>query len=295
MKHHGRTLFALSLLILTTAFSGCDEFISIWHGGNGSTSITSYPIQVGNQWTYNRLYYTHNFRPIDSTYQFHPDSFSNTLTMNVTRQLLIPRLPGTTQDHILATEFRSMESDLSTPSYLYYTQASGLLLLQGYVRGSPIQPVPEGPRHAYRLGNRTFRSLREMIGFLEEPLSAGATDSIHREYPPLTSITYPLTTGDQWTFRPQGRPWSIDKRTGSSRWDAQLRLWYYEVRWLYDFNGDGEWDENISITDRISAKGVLSRTLDFLNLLVTTENNPDGYVGYVDVRDEYTVTSMMVP
>lgn len=293
MKHHGYSLFAASLLILTT-FSGCDEFISIWHGGGGSGSITSYPMQIGNRWTYDRDSYTHNFRPIDSTYQFHPDSFFSTLTMDVTRQLLIPRIPGIAGDAILATEFRSQKSGPFAPSYLYYTQSSGLLLMQGYTGGSLIQPGPAGSTHAYRLGDRSFSSTREAIRFLEEPLSFGSADSITREYPPLTSITYPLAAGDQWTFRPQGRPWRIDKRTGAARWDLQLRLWYYEVRWLYDMNGDGVWDENISVVDRISTKGLLGRTIELLDLLVTTPSDPEG-VGIVDIRDQYTVTSIAVP
>jgi hypothetical protein len=162
------------------------------------------------------------------------------------------------------------------------------------VAGSLIHPGPAGSTYSYRVDNLSFRSVREVIQFLEEPrLSSEAANSITREYPPLTSITYPLVTGEQWTFRPQGRPWRIDKRTGALRWDAQLRLWYYEVRWLYDMNGDGVWDENISVVDKISAKGLLARRFDILNVLLTSSSGPE-VVGYIDIRDEYTVTSMTV-
>lgn len=295
MKRLGYPLFVLYVLLLTTMFSGCDEFISIWHGGNGGSSITSYPMQIGNRWTYDRFAHTYHFRPIDSTYQFHPDSFSSTITVDVTRKLLVPRVPETTTDSILVTEFRSVESGLSSPSYNYYTQPSGSLLLQGYVPGSLIHPKPAGTLYSYHINDLSFRSVQELMHFLEEPLfSSEAVNSITREYPPLLSIVYPLTTGDQWTFRPQGRPWRIDKRTGALRWDLQQRLWYYEVRWLYDLNGDGVWDDNITVIDRISAKGLLGRTLNILDIIITSSSGPE-IVGYVDMRDEYTVTSIAAP
>lgn len=253
-------------------------------------------MQVGNRWTYDKFAHTYNFRPIDSTYQYHPDSLFSMLTVEVTRQLLIPRVPGTATDSILVTEFRTIDALFPFAGYYYYTRTSQWLLMQGYVAfGYPIQPRPAGMRSAYRLDNRTFGSLQEIIQFLERPISSTeAVDTMTREYPSLTSIKYPLTTGDQWTFRPQGRPWRIDKRTGASRWDAQQGLWYYEVRWLYDMNGDGVWDENISVVDRISTKGLLGRTIELLDLLVTTPSDPEG-VGIVDIRDQYTVTSIAVP
>ncbi len=293
MKRLGYPLFVLSVLLLTTTFSGCDEFISIWHGGNSGRSIALYPMQIGNRWTYNRSFYTHNYRPIDSTYQFQPFSLSYTLTVEATKQLLLPRRPGIITDLIPVTEFRTVGTDRTSPSYSYYTQSSGWLYLQGYIPSSLIDPQPAGQSQSFRLGERTFRSLQDAIRLLEEPISTTATDSITREYPPLTIIKYPLATGDQWTFRQSGRPWRIDKRTGESGWDPQFGLWYYEVRWLYDMNGDGVWDSDIIVTDRISVKGILRRRFDLLNLEVITENSPEA-VGYVDVCDEYSASSLPV-
>ncbi len=283
----------VALLLFSTTLPGCEEFSSIWNGGNGTSSITAYPISVGSEWAYNRALYSDNFRPIDSTYQFEHFSFSSSVTVRATKQILLPRNPGTMTDLILATEFRSIESAPLRPSYHYYTQSGGLLLLHGYIPSSLVFPRPINTSPAYCFANTTFRSLHEIMQFLEGPISTTIVDSITREYPPLSSIKYPLATGDQWTFRPRGRPWRIDKRTGDSRWDPQLQLQYFEVRWVYDLNDDGSWDNNIFIVDRISARGLIRRAVTLLDILVIDEMADE--VGYVDYHEEYVVTSISLP
>ncbi|MBM2846733.1 MAG: hypothetical protein HW407_2045, partial [Bacteroidetes bacterium] len=101
------SVLGLTVLILTVTFLGCDELISIWTGGGVGSRITSYPMHIGNRWNYDRLFYTHNFRPIDPTYQFQPDTFGSAFTVVVTRQLNIPRVPGVAGDSIVVTEFSS--------------------------------------------------------------------------------------------------------------------------------------------------------------------------------------------
>jgi len=294
MKHTLRSsVLGLTILMLTVTFLGCDELISIWTGGGGGSRITSYPMHMGDRWNYNQLYYTYNFRPIDSTYQFQPDTFSSAFTTVVTRQLNIPRVPGAAGDSIVVTEFSSTGTGQQAPGLSYYSQTSDGLRLQGYFRGSLILPTPSGAQYSITLADRSFGSLRELLQHVEEPISRTPPDSMTREYPPLLSIKYPLQAGEQWTFRPNGCPWRIDKRTGAMRNDPVSGLWYHEVRWLYDMNGDGIWDNNISITDRISSKGLIRRTVDVRDILITTSGGP-GVVGYVDVRDEYTLISMTV-
>ncbi|MCZ6776800.1 MAG: hypothetical protein O7D34_10130 [Ignavibacteria bacterium] len=57
-------------------------------------------------------------------------------------------------------------------------------------------------------------------------------DTIIREIPPLTAIEHLLSAGTQWTFRPSGRPFRIDKQVGQEIYGSVngMMFRYFEVR-----------------------------------------------------------------
>jgi hypothetical protein len=287
--------FTLFALLVVSMFSGCEEFFSGW-GGTGSGSITTYPMQTGNRWTYARSFYLHNYRPIDTSYHFQPpDTFRVALSVDITGTATIPRIPHIAGDSITVTVFRARET--SGPhmlhSHSYYGRSPDGLILHGYLGGSLILPRPAESEYVFSVHGYTFRSLPELVAMFNEGVETVVQDSLIREYPPLLAIKYPLRQGDQWTFRRAGNPWRIDKRTGPMRLDPVWNVRYHEIRWLYDINHDGMWDDGILLVDRISEKGLVRRTIEIKDLVVSTAQSPDP-VGYVDVTDETILVSMTV-
>jgi len=289
MKHV--TLFSIAFL-LASSVSGCDELIPGW-GGSGGGRISSYPMRAGNQWVYQRIAFQYNFRPIDTTYHFQHDTLRSLNTVDVLGTVRLPRVPGVAGDSITTTVFRAQESPSTiTPGFTFYTSSGAGLYMHGYDGSSLIHPRPEPHNVLLMLNGQGFHSVRALVDYILEPLKT-AMPVIQREYPPLLSIKYPLTSGDQWTFRPAGRPWRIDKQTGPARRHFGLGVRYHEVRWLYDINNDGVWDDGISILDWVSEKGLIRRFIDLRNVILTGSQGPDP-IGYVDVFDESMLLTMRV-
>jgi hypothetical protein len=295
------TVKAITLLLAGLVLVGCDELVMVWGGGGFATRIISYPMRVGNTWVYERSSYMYNFRQTDTTYVFPRDTTRSLVTGQFTRQLKIPTIPNVPGDSLLVTEFMSLETGHTVPSSSYYSFSSNSLFLHGYLGGSLIIPGRPGLAHgdhlqrdqlSFVVAGRSFRTMRDLERYVEEPLFAAHPDTIIREYPPLLGIRYPLVTGDQWTYRPTGRPFRIDKRTGPAGLDRALGLRYYEVRWMYDIDGNGEWDDFISLVDRISSRGLIRRTVDIRNIRVYNLWGEE--VGTTDYHDEYILVSVTI-
>jgi len=285
--------------ILSALFVGCEEFLSVpWFGLPGQ-SVTSYPAQVGNRWEYRRTGYFHNIRLVDTTVVFIFDTIRATSIVEIIAQTNLPANPGS-GDFVTVSVFRQIENEVSPPgppivSYAYLQMAQNVLWMHGYAGGTLAVPRPHNDNASVVLNGQTFASIDEMIEVLTWSIFEVTQDTIQREIPPLKSIQYPLQNGRQWTFRPAGRPWRIDKRTGplriGTRAGATVR--YHELRWLYDIDGNGQWDQNIMLTDEVSSKGLVNRRIDIMDFqLIGPGGEP---LGYFDFRDEYTITSMHVP
>ena len=68
---------------------------------------------------------------------------------------------------------------------------------------------------------------------------------------------------------------------------------YFEVNWLYEFDNDGAWAENIQLVDLISDKGLVKRTLELKDIVITSSSTPDP-IGLVDAKEELVVTWVLV-
>jgi hypothetical protein len=182
------------------------------------------------------------------------------------------------------------------PTYSFLKQESDGLYLHGYTGSTMASPrPPQGETAGFLFADHRFTSLDDLVAFVTEPFTTDHLDTLIREYPPLKSIKYPLRDGDQWTFRPAGRPWRIDKQTGPMLRTTVLgqSVRYHEVRWLYDLFNRGRWDDFISIVDQISNKGMIRRTMNFKDIILTDETHPVG-IAKIDMRDEFVVTMLNV-
>ncbi len=278
-------------------FSGCDEFIASFFGGAQTQPITAYPLHIGNTWQYTRHMQSYNFRPLVPGAIDPHMNYQLEYVVEVTGEQRMQRVPSLSADSITVSEIRERDGmQPQTNSYVYLEQQTNALYRHGYAGATSSTPRPPAAGATrFLLAGHMFSSLDEMTRLFVDGLVSDHPDTLVRDYPPLTSIKYPLRNGDQWTFRPTGRPWRIDKTTGpmiSSR-VLGTSVRYHNVRWLYDMNNDGVWDNFISITDQISNKGMLKRTITFKDIVISDESHPEG-IGKIDVKDEYVVTLMNV-
>ena len=58
----------------------------------------------------------------------------------------------------------------------------------------------------------------------------------------------------------------------------------YQIKWLYDLDHDGVWDDDIWIIDNLSSQGLVSRSIYVLGATAMDENgNPiDGYSNWIE-------------
>lgn len=278
------------LLLLTFSFMSCDEILGIFFFGGQLGSVATYPMRVGNRWEYQETVFWHNIRLIDSSYHFGPDTMVSQHIVSVAGREKIERIPGQAGDSIETTIFRATQQGFSE-SRLYYTLDGSGLFLHGYSGGSLIAPRPPGPSLSYVVHGRGFGSIHEAFACFVEGRGP-FTSSIYREYPPVLPIKLPLMAGSRWTFRPTGQPFRIDKQAGALRHDPVWHTNYHAVSWRYDINNDGVWDDDISVAERISEKGITWRIFDVRNVILLSAQGDT--IGYFDFRHEFVLTAMDV-
>lgn len=285
-----RILGYVALLISVVLF-GCTKDST----GPGIPAQETYPVAVGDSWTYARTVMLTNFRPKDSTVTYTPDTIFSTASVLVTRELKLPPLSG--GDSITVSEFEKSEylqGPLQTTyvSYQYFELTPEALLLHGYrSAGSLVGPSAPLRATTVTMNGRAFTSLHELSAFLTAPIQGLISDSLVRENPPARVLQFPLQQGTTWTYRQQ--PWRIGKQvTGETSLSLNGGIYFCsEIRWLYDMNGDGIWDDDIIIVDFVSPEGSIMRRMEVLNLVISNESNPDG-IGTADFKDEYVLTSL---
>ncbi len=151
-------------------------------------------------------------------------------------------------------------------SFSYYKNQDDGLHLFAYSRGGvgDYFPKPVGSVR-YVLNGQQFPSLASLPGgaLVSGHMDTPPEDSLFFEVPPVKALAYPLETGRRWIYRESGEPWRIEKEitdfvritVPAGEYDA------YRIRWWYDINDDGRWDENIRIVDFISRIGLIQRTI----------------------------------
>ena len=256
----------ISVIVLVACVLGsCSEQSTQIRNGIPPLPISSYPMQIGNTWIYSKVAGTFNFRPLDSTATYTPDTVYGSGTVQVVGHARLPATLPPSADSIETTVFKTVETESGYPdtiiSHRYFSADSSGLYLHGYSGGGLYGPTAREGFAQYSFHGITSSSIRGLVdAFLLEANYLEA-DTIIREIPPLKTIQYPLTTGDQWTFRPADRPFRIDKLVGQEKYGSVngMLFRYFEVNWLYDLNNDGVWDENIQLIDLISDKGLVYR------------------------------------
>jgi hypothetical protein len=141
---------------------------------------------------------------------------------------------------------------------------------------------------SFTLMGRQFNSVDEILAAIERtlapfPTAAGRGDL---EDPPVKSLQYPLTIGSQWTRRTTGNPWRIDKQvTGQEQITVPAGEFdAFQIKWLYDLDADGNWDEEVTYVDYVADVGLVKRVISISGIEITSPwGDSAGYAEFTEV------------
>jgi hypothetical protein len=293
-----KTTSSILVTIAFLMFQGCEQLISVFWGGGQQGPITSYPLEIGNTWHYSRHMFGQNFRPLIPGAVDPGIDLWLSYEVHVNRRINIPRVPSGIADSIRVTELRHIEREgtRNLLAYLYLRQEPDGLYRHGYTGSTLGGPRPASTNELrYVLRGSTFESPFALVEFLTRDIPGDLVDSLIREYPPLKAVHYPLQYGDRWVFRGSGFV-RIDKQTGPMMRTSVLGkpVRYHEVQWFYDLENNGTWDDDLTMIDEISDKGMIGRELIARDILVTDPIHPEG-IGWLDIVDRFEITLLGVP
>jgi hypothetical protein len=225
-----------------------------------------YPLKAGNQWEYQRLYYSFNFRSLQEGRTFPSDTVRATVTVRIVKEVVLQDSIKTVQ---LLEEY--VDSTMSLTDESYYDNKQGGLYLYAYRNASGIPMMPKKATVAgIEFNGRHFQNISEITRLLTHAVTDPASDSLIYETPPRLCLKYPFTLNSQWTSLKAG-PFRIDKKIISQEEVSVPAGTFscYKIQWMYDINSDGAWDKDIVFYDYVCEKGLVKRSIVYRDIQAT--------------------------
>lgn len=244
-----------------------------------------YPLTVGNEWSYVRLFSIFNFRPLNDSIV--PPNDMTILQRSVSSISRKDTLHDTISTFVLRELLEEGNSTFVGESYL--SNHDDGLYLYAYKGISNTSPkVAHSQKISFK--GRNFNHIGEITSFIENGglIHSPNFDSLRFENPPVKALPRKYRTGEQWTFRRYIDFLRIDKKiiskesieTHAGNFDC------YKVQWLVDFGNDGEWDKDIIFFDWVSLKGLIRRNILIKDMIWVGSASPEP-LGKFDGKDEF--------
>jgi hypothetical protein len=247
----------------------------------------SYPLKINNQWENARTFTQFNIGPDLLV----PDSALNITTTHVIKITGKATLRDSIETFVLKETFT--RANWTDHSESFYSIEEDGLYFHAY--NGPGFVIPQiSKKSQIRFKGFYFNSIPEITFYITNAIIVNrmVVDSLIHEIPPLISLIYPPEIAAQWTYRTDGNPWRIDKNIiGLEEVEVPAGNYLcYKIQWLYDFNLDSKWDEDIVFYDFICEVGLLKRSITFLNIPVPGDPGipPSRVLG---AKDESVLTS----
>lgn len=267
-------LCVLGLFFSTSLFLAC---------GSDDGADFLYPLSVGTSWKYARESNTYSYADTTGTPQYQDTmTISSTLDVGVTQEVIF-------FDTLPAAEMLVEEHDgasLCRSTFYYGNEVDGLYSY-AYNIGNSALISPRLAHGSILLGDQLFSSCRDLSAYLQAslPTCAVTTDSIIFEDVPVKVLPYPLEVGAEWTFREAAMPFRIDKEvTGREEVEVPAGGFFcYVIRWHFDLDNDGKWDDNVAIEDHVGDVGLVRRRIIVTEIIYTDQDgNPTGFADMID-------------
>lgn len=273
-----KTKYLFLFLILIICTQSCND------SSNPVIPINSnftYPLKVGNKWDYTITNSYSNVTP-DSIKSLLNDQVFN-IQLSVSNDTLL--------DSNQVYELKELSNGFSD-SYAYYSNEGGGFIKYAYRTGSNFGLPKSNNLIRFLFKGSYFNSIPELIKAQEESVFKlkSLIDSLIILEPPRIIYKYPLEIGKEWVFNPD---YPLINKEIVGKEPVQISSGTYEcfkIKWKYDFNMDGIWDEDFAIYEYLCSKGILKVTYTIINIAITTVEHPEG-IGKADIKYERVLTS----
>lgn len=251
----------------------------------------AYPLKVGHTWEYARESSTFNFRShATDTIRSDTTTFSNVFMEIVG----IDTLRDSISTYVFYEQLTDMENRTSK-SWSYYNSQDDGLYFVAYKDPGYVIPKSMAKKRFY-FKERYFSEIWEITSLVEkEILSTNQRlDSLYYEDPPLKSLHYPLKTGSQWVYREGQDSWRIEKKvSGKEKVRVPAGEFIcYKLQWLFDMNGDGEWEDDIEFFDFVCPQGLIRREILLTDVGWFQGDHPYEPMALVDLKDEFQLLDL---
>ncbi len=226
-----------------------------------------YPMQIGNSWDYART-----VKFVNVTADSIPDELKWAIDTSMASVWISGKeiLNDTLETFVLKI-YGDYTNSVSEDYYL--EKNDGLYIIAYKNAGAaPVILPKKSQRFHIKFKDRIFNNIYEILRELEikrrPALSKILNDSLIFEISPVLTLKYPLYVTSHWTYRKS--PWRIDKRvqdqvTVSA---AGEKFDCYQIKWIYDFDKDDKWDEDLSIYDYVAEQGLIQRDIYVVGSIV---------------------------
>lgn len=244
-----------------------------------------YPLKIGNKWNYHDSSIFTNPRP-DSIQGLLNDYFYD-VEVSVTKDTVL--------NSILVKEmFEKMVGMIETSeSYGYYANTQDGLIKYAYTSGGYLGLPKTNKSIQLLFKGSYYSSITELIKAIEIKTAnlKSLYDSLYYFQPPRVIYKYPIVENTEWVF--SGNDILINKQyVGKTILQTNLgNMECYKIKWKYDFDNDGNWDEDFVVYEYVNSKGKLKVTYTFKDMVITSIEHPDG-IGLVDVTFEQIITAI---
>jgi hypothetical protein len=234
--------------------------------------FTKYPLTEGNIWNYHRLIRFHNINPDSLSNRFPDTLFSNHVLVE---SLGKTKLLGLFETYVLV-ERMSDSVTINPPDVgrSYYANEEDGLYLKGY-SGTGLS-MPKNSTRSLKFKNIYYRDITHLLAQLNvhriNPVGS-SPDSLYLEIPPKKVLEYPLHVGSSWIYREPGDPFIIGKKIKSQGIISITagKFLVFQMVWMYDLDGDGQWDDDIIIVDDYARIGLVRRSITITDIIITDE------------------------
>ncbi len=277
-----RILFSLVYLFLTMFLAAsCDE--------DNSDSLSDYPNKTGTRWTYSRFSEFRNFQP---------DSLNDQLNLRDSSEVSIEIIGKMMFDNSIETYAfygeEVFDFGVSKSTNYYQIQNDGMYLYAYSATAGPVIFPKPGSSMPVLFKGKIFTGIKELTGSITDlvPFSGTVADTIYIEDPPVKTLQFPMTVGAHWNFRTENSSWVIDKEVTGKKVIQVIAGSFdcFVVQWLFDFDSDSVWDNDVEYFDYIGESGLIKRTILIKELALMNENSE--IIGTFDFYDEYILNNL---
>lgn len=274
--------------VLAYSIDGDTASSPIWRFSTSRTFIM--PLAVGNRWDYSTMYYHYNFQP-ESLGTILGDTVYGNRTETITT---MDTLPDSTETYVIHSVWS--RGDVSGDEFVYRNNTDDGYYTYAY--WIPDEPTLQRlrPGYSFQFHGRRFGSLSDLYRFITTAVQASAKQAfdtgIVLEDPPLRELAYPLEVGRQWVYRQKDLNGPFDM--GEEVVEKQNlivsagQFECFKVRWYWDIDNDGNWDDDIDGYDYVGGIGLVKR--EFLIYGVTVVDDHGSILGTFDSFDTHELT-----